>query len=90
MSYTLKRYPQVKKQLRLVPERIEKDVAQAILDLIEEPYPPNAEALRDQSTSTWKIKIDRCRIFYRGNDQEQIVVVISVKQRQRDTYRKSS
>ncbi len=79
MPYTLKRHPQAKKQLRLVPERIEKDVAQAILDLIDEPYPPNAEELRNQYTRTWKIKIDGWRIFYRVNEQDKIVVVISVK-----------
>lgn len=88
MPYTLKRHRQVKAQMRLVPSRIQKDVAQAILDLADMPYPPNAEELRDQYTGTWKIKVDGWRIFYRVNEQDRIVTVIAVKQRNRDTYRR--
>lgn len=90
MPYTLKRHPNVKRQLRLVPDRIIKDVAQALLALIDDPYPPNAEELRDQYKGTWKIKIDGWRIFYRVHEQDRIVTVISVKRRDKDTYRRLS
>ncbi|MFN8490006.1 MAG: type II toxin-antitoxin system mRNA interferase toxin, RelE/StbE family [Caldilineaceae bacterium] len=90
MPYLLKRHPRVKKQLRLVPERIAKDVAQTILDLAYDPYPPIADELRDQYKGTWKIKIDGWRIFYRVNEQDKVVTVISVKRRDKDTYRRLS
>jgi addiction module RelE/StbE family toxin len=90
MPYTLRFHSQVKQQMRLVPERIAKDVAKVILDLADDPYPPNAEELRDQYTKTWKIKIDGWRIFYRVNEQDKIVTIIAVKQRNRDTYRRLS
>lgn len=90
MPDTLKRHPNVKRQLRLVTDRRIKDVAQALLALIDDPYPPSAEELCDQYKRTWKIKIDGWRIFYRVNEQDRIVTVILVKRRDKDTYRRLS
>jgi addiction module RelE/StbE family toxin len=90
MPYKLKRHPQVKKQLRLVPARIAKELAQTIVDLATDPYPSIAEELRDYYAGTWKIKLDGWRIFYRVNEQHKIVTVISGKQRNPDTYRRLS
>lgn len=84
--YTLKRLPRVRWQLRQVPDRIAQEVSDTILGLQDEPYPPNAEELRDQYQGIWKIKIDGWRIFYRVSECKQTVTVISVKQRDRNTY----
>jgi mRNA-degrading endonuclease RelE of RelBE toxin-antitoxin system len=84
--YQLKRLPRVRRQLRQVPDRIAQEVHEIILALQDDPYPPNAEELRDQYRGIWKIKIDGWRIFYRVNEADQLVTVIAVKRRDRHTY----
>jgi addiction module RelE/StbE family toxin len=87
--YKLRLYPGVKKQLRNlreVNERVARLVEEALADLKSDPYPPTAEELRDNYAGIWKIKVDGWRIFYEVNDQDRIVVIISVKRRTRDTY----
>jgi mRNA-degrading endonuclease RelE of RelBE toxin-antitoxin system len=87
MLYQLEWYPQVRRQLRQLPSRIQREAAQIILDLPSDPYPPTAEGLRDQYAGILKIQVDGWRIFYRVNEQDKIVTVIAVKRRTRDTYR---
>lgn len=84
--YALKRLPRVRRQLRQVPDRIASEVQAIILALQDDPYPLNAEELRDQYQGIWKIKIDGWRIFYRVNEAELLVTVIAVKPRDRNTY----
>ena len=84
--YELKRLPRVRRQLRQVPERIAGEVRAIILALQDDPYPPNAEELRDQYQGIWKIKIDGWRIFYRVNEEDKLITVIAIKPRDRNTY----
>ena len=58
----------------------------AINDLRNEPFPADAEELRDHFSTVWKIKIDGYRIFYRVKEEDQTVVVHNVKRRDRNTY----
>jgi addiction module RelE/StbE family toxin len=88
MPYQLKYYPGVQRKLRTLPERIRRDVTAVILDLVNDPYPPTAEPLRDQYTGTLKIKVDGWRIFYRVDEQDQVIGIVNVKRRDRDTYRR--
>jgi len=90
MLYQLKQYPQVKRQLRQVPQRIQKDIAQVILELRFDAYAPTSEPLRDQYAHIYKIKIDGWRIFYDVDEQDKIVTIIAVKRRTPDTYRSMS
>lgn len=87
MPYQLKWYPQVKGQLRAVPDRIKADVVQAILELPSDPYPPNAEELRDQYAGIYKIKVDGWRIFYTVDEGDRVVTVRAIKRRDKYTYR---
>lgn len=86
MKYHLKRLPRVSRQLRTLPNRIRQEVSRAIDDLVSEPYPPDAEELRDQYQGIWKIKLDGWRIFYRVNETDRLVTILSVKRRDRNTY----
>ena len=72
--------------MRLVPERIRQDVITAIDDLTDEPYPPQAEELRDHYRGIYKIKIDGWRIFYTVNENDKTILLVSVKRRTPDTY----
>jgi addiction module RelE/StbE family toxin len=89
--YKLRPYPSVKRQLRRLRqsnERIARAVEEVLADLRFDPYPPTAEELRDQYNGIWKIKVDGWRIFYQVDEQDRVVIVIGVKRRDRDTYRK--
>jgi hypothetical protein len=55
--YQLKWKRTIRTQLRSLPGRIRKETVQAILNLREEPFPPDAEELRDHYKGIWKIKI---------------------------------
>jgi len=84
--YQLRRLAGVRAQLRQVPNRIRQDVNRIINDLQDEPYPLNAEELRDHYRGIWKIKIDGWRIFYRVDKVEKTVTIIAIKRRDRNTY----
>lgn len=84
--YQLRRLARVRTQLRQVPNRIRQDVNTIINELQDEPYPLNAEELRDHYQGIWKIKIDGWRIFYRVDEAEQTVTIIAIKRRDRNTY----
>ena len=87
MPYRLKRYQKrVRRQLRDLPHRIRDEVPQLILDLQHDPYPPGSELLRDQYQDIYKIKIDGWRIFYRVDEQDRTIDIVSVKRRTPNTY----
>lgn len=84
--YLLRTSPRIRKDMRLVPARIRPQVNDTIDDLAHDPYPPNAEELRDHYQRVWKIKVDGWRIFYTVNEADRIVKIISVQRRTPNTY----
>lgn len=86
MKYQLNRLPSVSRQLKALPGRVQQEVNRAIADLEFEPYPPDAEELRDHYRGIWKIKIDGWRILYRVSEADRVVTIITVKRRDRNTY----
>ncbi|MEZ4860923.1 MAG: type II toxin-antitoxin system RelE/ParE family toxin [Caldilineaceae bacterium] len=84
--YRLRPNPRLRADLRLVPSRIKADVIAVIEDLAYEPYPPNAEELRDHYRGIYKIKVDGWRIFYTVNEVDKTVFIVSIKRRTPDTY----
>lgn len=86
MQYRLERLPAVARQLKALPGRIQQEAYRAIADLESDPYPPDAEELRDHYRGIWKIKIDGWRILYRVSEADHVVTIITVKRRDRNTY----
>jgi addiction module RelE/StbE family toxin len=89
--YRLRWKGQAKRQLDELAkrsERLAREVATIIRLLLDDPYPPNAERLRDQYADRLKIKVDGWRIFYKVYEQDRIVAILALKRRDRDTYRK--
>lgn len=82
--YRLKLLPLARQQLKELPARIQNEVKGILYDLHFEPYPPNAEELRDHFKGIWKIKVNGYRIFYQIRDDQ--VVVINIKRRTPSTY----
>ncbi len=86
MPYALDVLPRARQKFRQLPTRIRRDVEESIQALRDDPYPPVADALRDQYDDIYKIKIDGWRIFYTIDEGDRVVRVINVKRRTRDTY----
>ncbi|MBV7327026.1 type II toxin-antitoxin system RelE/ParE family toxin [Chloroflexi bacterium TSY] len=75
-----------KRQLKRVePEYIRKEMANAVLDLQDEPYPPNSELDRELN-DRYRLKIGGWRIIYKVNEQDKIVKVLTVRRRDSQTY----
>ncbi len=85
-QYRLKINPRIRQDMRLVPARIKADVIAAIDDLINDPYPPQAEELRDHYRGIYKIKIDGWRIFYTVDEADKSIFLVNVQRRTLDTY----
>lgn len=85
-AYRLRPNPKLRSDLRLVPPRIKAEVIAIIEDLVYDPYPLNAEELRDHYRGIYKIKVDGWRIFYTVNETDKTVFVVRVKRRTPDTY----
>jgi mRNA-degrading endonuclease RelE of RelBE toxin-antitoxin system len=90
-AYKVRLYPVAKqnlRQLRRDNPRIHREVESVLIDLAFDPYPPQAQELRDNYAGVWRIKIDGWRILYQVDEPDRTVAVINVKRRDRDTYRK--
>jgi mRNA-degrading endonuclease RelE of RelBE toxin-antitoxin system len=74
--------------LRQDNPRIQREVESVLVDLVFDPYPPQAEELRDNYAGIWRVKVDGWRILYQVDEPDRTVSVINVKRRDRDTYRK--
>ena len=85
-QYRLKVSPRIRQDMRLVPSRIKADVIAIIDDLVYDPYPPQAEELRDHYRGIYKIKVDGWRIFYTVSDSDRTILLVSIKRRTPDTY----
>ncbi len=84
--YRLRPNPRLRQDMRLVPARIKADLIAMVDDLVNDPYPLNAEELRDHLSGIYKIKVDGWRIFYTVNETDKTVFVIRIKRRTPDTY----
>ncbi len=62
--------------LRTLPTRLSKDVLEIILDLQEEPRPPDSKALGRELAGLRRIQIDGWRIIYQVKGDRVIVVAV--------------
>ena len=75
-----------KRQLKeVLPESKRAEIMQAIVDLRELPTPPQSRLERELS-GRYRLKINGWRIVYRINDQDHVIVVLTVRKRSRNTY----
>lgn len=75
-----------RRQLKAVlPDRLRQEMVQAMLDLCDDPRPVNSELQRELQ-DRYRLKIDGWRLFYKINDQDQVVTVLEVRPRNRNTY----
>lgn len=82
--YRLDVRDKAKEQIKSVwPERLRAEIVQALLDLRDEPRPPNSE-LQQELQRRHRLKIDGWRMFYKIDDQDKVVTVLEVRPRNRN------
>lgn len=75
-----------RRQLKAVlPDQLRTEMVQAILDLRDDPKPANSELQRELQ-DRYRLKIDGWRVFYKIDDKDQVVTVLEVWVRNRNTY----
>ena len=84
--YRLKRKAWVNRQLSDLPERIQKDVAEILLDLRDNPYPNDSLAMERQYEDFYRIRVDGYRIVYRVDEAAKEVWIWKIAPRDRNTY----
>ena len=60
-------------------------IAQAILQLEDDPRPTGCRKLR--GLDGWRVRVGNWRVIYHINDDEKLVTVVSVRRHREDTYR---
>jgi|GEM_PF-909773 len=84
--YRLDITSKAKQQLKAVfPERKRKEILDAILDLREDPTPPQSE-LQRELTGRFRLKIDGWRILYKMDTDDQVVTILAIRPRNQSMY----
>lgn len=87
--YQLKLKGSARKQLHAlatVSQRLHSDASTIILDLREEPRPPDALAMVDEYDGFYRIRFNNHRIIYAVDDETETVTIGAIKPRDRKTY----
>lgn len=84
--YRLDITDRAKQQIKLVfPQHVRAEIVQSVLDLCDEPKPPNGE-LQRELFGRYRLKIDGWRVFYKIDEKGKVVTVLEVRPRNRNTY----
>lgn len=74
------------RQLKAVlPNRLRSEMVEAMLELRDDPRPANSELQRELQ-DRYRLKIDGWRVFYKIDDEDQVVTVLEIRPRNRNTY----
>jgi mRNA-degrading endonuclease RelE of RelBE toxin-antitoxin system len=67
-------------------ERLGREAAEIILLLLDDPYPPTAEWLRDKYSDRLRIKLNGWRIIYKVFEQDRVIAILAILRRDSQTY----
>lgn len=84
--YRLDITPSAKRRLKTVyPERKRREILAAILDLCEDPTPPQSELQRELA-GRFRLKVDGWRILYKIDQADRVVTILAIRPRNPSTY----
>ena len=86
MRYRLRILRDAKRSLHSMPTRLAQQAGEAILDLAEDPYPPDLEPLGRELEGRYRIRVNGWRIIYLVDETDGVVAVLAVRQRDQRTY----
>ena len=82
--YRLRYDTAVRQKIRDLPDRIRQEVSETLLDFQEDAHPFYAEPLFRELEGRFKIKVDGYRIIYIV--QDNFVIILDIRRRNRNTY----
>lgn len=85
MSYEVGFHPRVKKQLKGLPQNIQKRALKRIQSLEINPRPSGYRKLTSVNPTTYRIKTGNYRILYTVDDENRLVYILAVVHRS-DAY----
>ena len=86
MLYQLKITNTAKKEISRLPDPVRDEVRQAIRELKVSPRPLGSEPLLRELRGRHKLKVDGYRIIYSIKEDDQMVVILTIRPRTRRTY----
>lgn len=84
--YRLDFMPGVQSTLRELPARLRQDISEILLDLRDEPQPPDSFPLQRELAGLYRIRVDGWRIIYAIEEEAQVVRIESIRPRNEQTY----
>ena len=69
-----------------MPHRLRAEASQILLDLREDPYPPDSEPLGRELRGRRRVRLNGWRIIYTVNETDHTVIVWDIRKRSPDTY----
>lgn len=86
MRYQLDVPEQVRRTLRELPVRLRNDILDILLDLRDEPQPPDSQPLQRELSGLYRIRVDGWRIIYAIDVDTQTIRIESIRPRNEQTY----
>lgn len=84
--YRLDFMPGVRRTLRELPDRLRQDISEGLLDLRDEPRPPDSLPLQRELSGLYRIRVDGWRIIYAIDEEARVVRIESIRPRNEQTY----
>ena len=85
--YTVYVAPAADRDLKKLPDAVQRRIVSAIETLADDPRPPGTKKLAGQELNLWRIRVGDYRIVYQIQDERLIVLVVRIGHRG-DIYRK--
>lgn len=84
--YRLKIGDLARRQIKAIPsDYIRNEILDEIEALRYDPYPPESQ-LEDDLLHRQRLKVNGWRILYKVNEQDQLITILAVRKRNRNTY----
>ncbi|MFZ4659471.1 MAG: type II toxin-antitoxin system RelE family toxin [Caldilineaceae bacterium] len=84
--YRLKVSELAQRQIRAIPsDYIKAQIIDEISEVLEDPYPPGSQ-LEDDLLHRYRLKVAGWRIIYKGDEPDQLITILTVRKRNRNTY----
>ncbi|MEZ4865263.1 MAG: type II toxin-antitoxin system RelE/ParE family toxin [Caldilineaceae bacterium] len=84
--YRLKLSELAWRQLKAIPsDYLRSEILDEMEALLDEPYPVGSQ-LEDELTHRLRLKINGWRIIYKVDEADQLITVLTIRKRNRNTY----
>lgn len=84
--YRLKVSDLAQRQIKAIPsDYMRNEIIDEIGGLLDDPYPPGSQ-LEDDLLHRYRLKLVGWRITYKIDEQDQVITILTVRKRSRNTY----